>query len=577
MRSLVVVALLAGFVSANTIFGDFVLTEEFGYSKKAVYDAVTLADDHVMFFTNNPKNTPVTMFDNVFQCTKSSCGAVYDLNSHTNFSLGEDASTSFECITSGKDASGAWHIFVSGQTSEAIQVTVGQEIVSIGKYSYFIFKLDMNLVIEQVVVLSPLLKIDALRLVNNKLAVVISAYSSASALEIKINNDQPRTVDSSLLTDEMNLLCLTNLDADVFTIVKVGGVNAQDIFPEAIDVIQLKDGSALLAASYLLPSGVSLFCKSSTYQGDHYTHSFVVIASIKANGEISAEGVTDAEVPDAADVSVMFLDENTLAVAHNLGDTAWDCPKLTTSLATYSVKTGNRLGLRCMNSQISTLLSVFMGRVDDNWFLLSSSFSQHLLIDNAAIWRTKKSLSVSDLEAPYALLFDKNLFVGSGIGFFGTEEPSSAYHPVGFFGSDGRVGILFSRLDSISYAYRYASIEMKTCKNGVFNATGFCNCFVGGTQGESACPENAPGSSSSSNPHPPQPHSSSSPSSPVVGPTDSTDNAGGFLGSQASIITFGCTAAAFGILAIIFIILFSKKRCGGSSGSEGTPMENLGE
>jgi len=279
-------------------------------------------------------------------------------------------------------------------------------------------------------------------------------------------------------------------------------------------------------------------------------------------------------------LSNALLDQNTLALAFQDCSV---CPK-GTAISTFSVADGSSLNTKCLNNYIkkSSFVYPFIARVNDDLFLLVSSFFYHLTLDNVDLWRDVSPFVLnSKIDVPFMALVEKDSlrFVDARTVF---SEPSLSFQSVGILNGD-TIRLLFSGTedyDQPEYSFCIVDASTKTCENGFFFTDAEdtkCVCTFGEDEEEEKCPDHFP--------DPPQPNpdsnsnSGDSPNTPssLIEASLPASEEEPFFGSQTSMIIFGATAALCLVVTVVFVALFIKKRCKKSSGSGDTEMSYVSE
>jgi len=242
-------------------------------------------------------------------------------------------------------------------------------------------------------------------------------------------------------------------------------------------------------------------------------------------------------------------------------------------LTKYNVQDGTHTDFKCvgrLNSEKIPVLSAIIP-YDDSSLLFASSFHDNLLIDNIALWRNSRI--TSDIDIPYVALLNKDTLVfEDALSLFSETDPSKVYQPVGHLQNGTSLTLAYSgnQYGGDEYSFSLAQFSVRTCDNGVFNASGFCMCAAGGFGTESnPCPEFVQPVSDSSTPGSDS-DGSRTPSEPTEKGSSEEEEA--FLDSSTALIIFACTAGVFLIVSVVFIALFIKKRCGSSSDSKDVEM-----
>jgi len=587
--SFVFLLLIAGCVWANSLFNTVSISDDYAYGKKDDEGVATLANGNVISFINIASSA--TFGD--FKCEKTTCGIVYDKKNEKKFLT--DNYVEFTHVFSAKDDNGKWHVYVSGHKRDSSLLSIGGNTVpSTGLRLELIIQLSDTLEYEKVITVDSVAHVESLTVYKGKLAILFSVLWNDADVPIVVDGVTHTIAESLLQDDGINVIAVANLgDESSFVVQKIFG-SSSEIYPKVVSTLPVDNDSTMFAIPYVLQTGNSFTVGSITCD---QRHAYVVVLSLCQEGgstQFKVKTVVDAEALQPEAVSTVFLNKDTLVVAQNLGDDDFDnCLAQTTSVAKYSTEDSTRSGLKCINSEKrSSLLSVSVGVVDSEHILLASSFYYYIFVDNVTVWRSRPITSTSEKDSPFvALINTESLEVEDARAFFTKEEPSYDYKPIGFVSGDGSARLLFSgRVSSNNYAVRLAEITTQTCSGGVFNKTGFCICHsgdIGKSDPTFVCPDvpssnpsshTGSGDLPSSGGHVTSGSSPAGSSTPKPLPGTSSANASeeeAFFGSQLSVIVFGCTAGAFLIVSVVFIALFSKKRCSNSSGSGNTELQDF--
>jgi len=454
--------------------------------------------------------------------------------------------------------------------------------------------------------------VKALKVFNGQVVALLSSSQSSVDIKVVINGADEHVVPATLFQNVTNLIAATNFGSDDFSVSKVAGVDSK-VDPGVTDMICVDDDLAKVVVPYLL-NAKQYLTVGKEYLGDKDNkHGFAIIMNIKkSGGSVVLETPTalDCQAKDASFMTAAFLDENVIAVVHNLGSVTYEgCSKQSTSLATFYLENSTLKQVKCLEAYMKDpSLFTLLGRLNDESFILASSFYYQFIMDNIVAWRTTGDSTKYSYDTPYVALLNKDLAVVDAFSLFRDAEPQGSYQPVGFVNDNGSAGVMLFGQSS----YRFSSVVTKSCVNGVFAKNGSCVCYAGGfgegagiykcAREDSSSSESSssvpPGSGSSSSairssssplplpssssslcpPYSPSTSSSSGRLTPTSGSTSGEESVAPedetFLESQLSVIVFACTAAAFLVVTIVFVALFSNKRCGKSSGKS-TEMDSF--
>jgi len=559
LRLFFVSVLLAGTLG-KIMINEVNLSDPVGSNTALKYrNAATLVNGEVVSFLNGNGN--ILLGSSTISCTSTTtCGFVYNHASKKSFTLSLEKRSFLNSIVSFQGQDKKWRIYVGGKISDTTETSLKNgKIVTIESNSNFILVLNKDLELEEVITFTPNdVALNKLTSFNNKLIAFCTARKTPS---VYIKGDEREyAIDSTLLTTtSWTFVGLGDFGSEVLSVQKIASLS-KSFSPVFLNSLPNGDNE-LIAISFLLTASTSFSVNDHNYEAVGADHGFTVIINLSsANGvtRFNILRVIDSEIQGTKSLTSVLLDKDTIAVSQSVGANSFEgCPSGSVTLATYKVADGSRISLKCTGKLATPTLYSAMAPYNNEMFLFISSFDAYLMVDDIVLWFN--SGNAGEIDVPFvALVSKKTLVFKDARSVFPDSDPSELYQPVGLVQGSGIFSILYSynAINQQKYTFRLSQVSFHSCENGVFDSTGACICFDGGVANETnPCRAYNPGSSGDDTP---------SNISSLNDESKLHEN-GGFFESLTAMIIFGCTTAVFLVLSIVFISLFSKRRCSSSS------------